>query len=175
MRRGQPLLVALIMADDVFFRQVEQLAEIDAELHGLLINGEKIRGVRQAVLADFKADVCIVGRAARVPAAHIPRQRLVSGNRAVCQLADERMDADLSPIRLRLIPVVAAGAEQAVVWADIPAQIGIVAAGRVDHDAFRLHVNACTIAVVLCKIELMQIHPFCPPARHGYAAALKRF
>jgi len=61
------------VADDILFGEPILFTEIDAKLHGFLVNGIKIRGVGQTVLADFKADMCIVRCASGMPASMIPR------------------------------------------------------------------------------------------------------
>lgn len=51
-----------------------------------------------------------------MPAAHIPWQRLVGGNRAVGEFPNKGVDADLPSVRLILVPmiVVRIFAQQAV-------------------------------------------------------------
>ena len=67
---------------------------------------------------------------AAVPGAHIPGQDLVGGHRAVGQLADKGMDAELA----RLVPVVAGGrADPAIIRGQVAAQPGVVGSGGVDH------------------------------------------
>jgi len=136
---GDAQLISLRVADDILIRQSVLFAEIDAKLHGLLINSRKIRGIGQTVLADFKADMCIICRTTGVPATMIPRKRLISGDASVSQLADEAVDADLPSVRLVLIPVIVilVLTEQAVVGSDIAFQVGIVSTGGMDHDALR--------------------------------------
>jgi hypothetical protein len=58
--RGNAQLITLIMPDDVFFSQSIELTEVDTKLHRFFVNGIKIRGIGQAVLANFKTDVCII-------------------------------------------------------------------------------------------------------------------
>ena len=84
--------------------------------------------VGQAVLADFKANVGVVGRTTSVPATVIPRQSLIGSNRAVRQLADEGMDADLSSAGMIGVPVVIVLvlAQLSVIRADIALQPGVV-------------------------------------------------
>ena len=88
---GNAELMPFSVADDVLLRQPVLLAEIDAQLDRFLVNGRKICGVGKLVLAYLKANVCVVGAAASVPAANIPRKRLVGGNAAVFQLAYKGM------------------------------------------------------------------------------------
>ena len=159
---GDPQLVTLTVADNIPLRQSVLLAEIDAKLHGFLVNGRKIRGIGQTVLADFKADMCIVRRTPSVPTTMIPRKRLVSGDTAVSQLADETVDADLPSVRLVLIPVVVVliFTEQAVVGSDITFQIRVVRPGGMHHDAFWCNGTARLKAGVVYEDELSQVHLF---------------
>ena len=118
---GDAQFVSLTVADDILLRQSVLLAEIHAKLHGLLVNSKKIRGISQAVLADFKADMGIVRRTPGVPSAMIPRKRLVGSDAPVLQFADESMNADLSAARRRGVPVIAVliYAQQTVIGTDV--------------------------------------------------------
>ena len=159
---GDPQLVTLTVADNIPLRQSVLLAEIDAKLHGFLVNGRKIRGIGQTVLADFKADMCIVRRTPSVPTTMIPRKRLISGDASVSQLTDEAVDADLPSVRLVLIPVVVVliFTEQAVVGSDITFQIRVVRPGGMHHDAFWCNGTARLKAGVVYEDELSQVHLF---------------
>ena len=154
------LLVALAVTDDIFLRQPILLAEIHTQLDRFLVNGRKIRGIGQTVLANLKANMRIVGAAAAMPAAHIPRQRLVGGNGAVLQLANESVDTDLTPAGSGGIPVIAVliDAEQPIVGSDVAFQIRIVRAGTVYHDALWHNGLSCFVAVVVRENELVQVH-----------------
>ena len=157
---GDALLVPLAVADDVLLSQAELPAQVGTQLHRLLIDGGEINRVFQAVLADFKADVGAVGRAASVPAEMIPREGLVCSDGAVCQLADERVDAHL-PAHW-LVPVVAIPVlpQQAVIRGDVAVQPGVVRAGAVNHDALRLHLPAGFVTGVFSENEFVQIHVY---------------
>src|SRR5699024_7763069 len=92
--------------------------------------------------ADFEAHIShIIGAAvftvATVPAHHIPRQGLVGSNGAVLQFSDEGMATDLLAFWFRLIPVVTIRVflQEAVVWAYVTLEVGIVGVGRMNHDA----------------------------------------
>ena len=101
-----------------------------------------------------------------MPADHVPRQRLVGGNRAVCQLANKGVDTDL-PVHV-LIPVITVliYAEQSVVGSNIAFQPRIVRAGRMYHDTLRHHHPAAFVAVVIRKNELSAL-PHALYGRHG--------
>src|SRR5699024_5237838 len=126
---------ALAVADDVLCHQAVFLAQIGAKFHGLLVYGGEVVRVRQIILANLERDVGIVagafGSRAAVPAAIIPRQHLIGGNRAVRQFADKGVGAHLPPVRLVLVPVVAVLVfpQQAIVRADIALEVGVVGPG----------------------------------------------
>ena len=117
----------LTVTDDVLFSKVILLTEIHAKFHCFLVDGREIRGIGQPILTDFKSDMRIVRRTSCVPSAMIPRQRLIGCDAAVRQFADEAMDADLSAIRLILIPmvVVLIFSEQSIIGTDIAFQVRI--------------------------------------------------
>lgn len=136
---------ALAVADQGrFFRfDAVGLAQHGAKLNRLLVDGVKICGIGQPVLADFKADIPLavctaIFAAAAVPAHHIPREGLVGSDAAVFQLADKAVDADLPPAWAVGIPVVAVlvCAQQSVVRPHVAAQGGVVRAGGMHHDPF---------------------------------------
>ena len=81
----------------------------------------------------------------------IPWECLVRGNGAVCQSADEGMDADLATAGAICIPVVVilVLAQETVVGANVPLQAGIVGPGGVNHDALDGNLAACLIAGIL--------------------------
>lgn len=95
-----------------------------------------------------------------MPAAHIPWQRLVGGNRAVGEFPNKGVDADLPPVRLILVPmiVVRIFAQQAVVRANIALESWIVCPGGMHHDALRDNSPSRFIAGVVCQNEFMQVH-----------------
>ncbi len=161
---GDAQLVPLTVADNIFLRQSILFAEIDAELDRFLVNGRKIRGIGQTVLADFEADMRIITgafcTAAAVPSAHIPRQGLVCGNGAVSQLSNKTVDADLTAVRRILVPmiVVLVFAEQSVIRADVTFEVGIVRPGGMHHNALRRNGAARLVAGVVRQNEFMQIH-----------------
>ena len=126
-------LITFGMTDDVLLGQSELFAQVGAKLDGLLIHLLEVGAISEAVFADFKTDMGVVCAAACMPAAVIPRQRLVSGDAAVCQLADETMDAYLTTAGVVGVPmvVVLVLAQFAVIGSDIALQPRIVRAGAV--------------------------------------------
>lgn len=82
------LVIALVVADDIFFSQPERFAKMDAKLQSLLIDQGKILRVRQTVLTDLKADVGVVGGASGMPAPVVPGQGLIGGDGAILEFAD---------------------------------------------------------------------------------------
>ena len=158
-------LVSFAVADDVLFGQTELLAQVGAKLDGLQIHLLEVGAVREAVFTNFESDMGVVCAAACMPSSVIPRQRLVSGDAAVCQLADETMDAYLATAGVVGVPVVVVLvlAQFAVIGSDIALQPRIVCAGAVYHDALDGDLASCFIAGVLRKDELLQIHIICPP------------
>ena len=123
---GDPQLVSLRMADDIFFGQPILLAEVGAQFSGLLIYGVEVCSIRQTVLTDFKGNMRVVTgafcTASAMPAAHIPRQCLVGGDGTVRQFADKCVNADFPAVRLILVPVIIVLilSEQPIVRAHIP-------------------------------------------------------
>ena len=128
---GDTELGSFAVADDILFSESVLLAEVCTKPDGFLVNGRKIRGIGQTVLADFKADMCIIGRAAGMPTSMIPGQRLVGGDASISQFADKAVDTDLPATRLILIPVVVilVLAEQIIVRSDITFETRVVGPG----------------------------------------------
>ena len=151
---GNALLIALRVADNVLKRvQVKHLAEVGKQLYGFLVDRTKVRRIGQIVLANFHADMGRVGRAARMPSAHLPGQRLIGGDGAVFEFPDKTMHTDLSAVRPGLVPVVAVlvHAQQAVVWTDIAGEPGVGRARTVQHQASHRKRFPGFITVVLCE------------------------
>lgn len=105
---------ALAVADQGRFFRLDAvgLAQHGTQLNRLFVDGVKICGVGQPVLADFKADIPLAVCAAlfalaAVPTHHIPREGLVGSDAAVFQFADKAVDADLPTAWAVSIPVVA--------------------------------------------------------------------
>ena len=71
-------------------------AQVRRQLHCRLIHLAKVVGVLQAVFAEFKGDMRIIGAApappAAVPPPHIPGQSLHHPYTAVSQFAEKGMD-----------------------------------------------------------------------------------
>ena len=154
------LLVALGVADDVLLGQTIFFAKVGTKFDGLTVHLLEIGVVRKTVLADFKADMGVVGATTGVPSTVIPRESLVSGNGAVSQFANESVDADFSAARVIGVPVIAVlvFTEQTVIGTHIAFQIGVVRPGGMNHNALDGDGSACLIASVFCKNQLMQIH-----------------
>lgn len=149
-------LVTFAVADDVLFGQTELLAQVGTKLDGLQIHLLEVGAVREAVFTNFESDMGVVCAAACMPAAMIPRQRLVGGDAAVCQFADETMDAYLTTAGVVGVPmvVVLVLAQFAVIGSDIALQPRIVCAGAVYHDALDGDLASCFVAGILRKDEL---------------------
>jgi len=156
---GDALLATLAVADDVLLCKTIELAEIYTKLHSLLINGIKIRGIGKIVLANFKADMCVVGATARVPSSVIPRQGLVGCDCAIIEFSDEAVNADLTTAGVIGVPMVAilVFAKQAVIGANVAFEPGVVCSGGMNHNAFNRNGSACLIASVLGKNKGMKI------------------
>ena len=154
------LLVALGVADDVLLGQTIFFAEIGTKFDGLTVHLLEIGVIRKTVLADFKADVSIIGAAAGVPSTVIPRESLVSSNGAICQFADESVDTDLSAAGMIGVPVVAVlvFTEQTVIRTNIAFQIGVVRTGGMNHDTLDGNGATCLVAGIFRKDQFMQIH-----------------
>ena len=92
-----------------------------------------------------------------MPAAMIPRQRLISGDGTVGQLADETMDADLTTAGMVGVPmvVVLVLAQLAVIGSDIAFQPRVVRAGAVYHDAFDGDLASCFVTGVFSENQLI--------------------
>ena len=152
--------VSLAVAKNVVRRELKPCAEPRAELGGLPVDGGKITGIREVILTDFKADVFVVGAPAGMPAAPLPRECLVGGDRAVRQSTDKAVDTDLASARKRLIPViiVSIGAEPPVIGADIAPQPGIIGTRAVHHDALYLDGGSRLIAIIFREKKLIQSH-----------------
>ena len=101
------LLVTFGVADDVLFGQTVLLTEVGTKFNGLTVHLLKVGIIRKTVLADFKTDMGIVCTPPSVPTTMIPRESLVCGNRAVSQLADKGMNADLSAAGMLGVPMIA--------------------------------------------------------------------
>jgi hypothetical protein len=82
----------------------------------------------------------------------IPREGLVCCDRAISQLSNKSMDADLTATGLVLIPViiVLVLSEQTIIGADVAFQPRIIRAGGMHHNSFRDYRFACFIAGVIC-------------------------
>ncbi|MPN15793.1 hypothetical protein SDC9_163129 [bioreactor metagenome] len=159
---GNPQLVTLGMANDVFFSQPILFTEVGAQFGRLLIYGVEVCRVRQAVLTDFKGNVRVVAGATAVPAAHIPRQGLVSRDGTVSQLTDKTVNADLPSVRRVLVPVVVVlvFAEQSVVGADVAFEVGVIRPSGMHHDALWRDGAARLVAGVVRENKFMQVHLF---------------
>ena len=139
---GHAAAVPLRVADDDAVGQRVQPvnpAQARKQRHGGAIRARNLLGRlgvghARARLRHFDADVRAVGRAPAVPAAHLPRQRLV--HRAVCLY--ERVHAHALPARLVLVKV--------------PRQHGgarLRRADAVQHQALRR--QRCTRLIALCS------------------------
>ena len=125
-------------------------------------HGLEVVPVVQAVLADFKGDVGVVGAPAAgarpgVPAPVIPGQGLVGRHAAVGQFPDEGVDTG---VHAAPVPVVVVGvhSQQPVVRAHIPPQVGVVRPGGVDHHPLGHDGPPRLVAVVLRQDELVEVH-----------------
>ena len=158
--RGDAFLVTLAMADDVLFGESVLFTKISTKLNRFRINGFEISGIGKSVLANLKADVGIVCRTACVPSTVIPRQGLISCNRAVIELADEAVNADLSTAGVVGVPmvVVSVFAEQTVIGADIAFQPGVIRPGGMHHNAFNGYLPIRFVTSVFGEYQRMQIH-----------------
>ena len=67
------LFTALGVADNVLLSETILLAEVGTKLGGLTVHLLEIGAVREAVLADFKTDMGVVGATTGVPSTVIPR------------------------------------------------------------------------------------------------------
>src|SRR5699024_163443 len=103
--------------------------------------------IRKTVLADFKSDMGVVCTASGVPSTMIPRQSLVCGNRAVSQLANKGMNADLSATGMIGIPmiVILIFAEQTIIGTDITLEVWVIGTSGMDHDTLNRNFPACLI------------------------------
>ena len=150
-------LITFGVADDVLLSQSELLAQVGAKLDGLLIHLLEIGAISEAVFADFKTDMGIVGAAACMPAAMIPRQRLIGRYGAVCQLSDEAVDANLTTTGMVCVPmvVVLVLAQLTVIGSDISFQPRVIRAGAMYHDAFDGDLAAFFITGVFSENQLI--------------------
>lgn len=158
--RCNALPVALAVADDVLFGQTVLLAEVGTKFNGLLIHLFEVGAISKTVLTDFKADMGVVCRAACVLAAMIPRKSLVSCHRAISQLANEGVDANLSVAGVIGVPVIAVlvFAQLAVIGTDIAFQPGVVRTSGMYHDALDRDFPAGLVAGVFGENKFIQIH-----------------
>ena len=154
------LLVALGVTDDILLGETILLAEVGTKFNGLTVHLLEVGIIRKTVLADFKADMRVIGAAAGVPSTVIPRQSLVCGNGAVSQFADESVDADFSAAGVIGVPVIAVlvFTEQTVIGTHIAFQIGVVRPGGMNHNALDGDGSACLVTGIFGKNQLMQIH-----------------
>lgn len=97
-----------------------------------------------------------------MPAAMIPRKRLICCDTPVSQLSDESMNADLPPAGFVLVPVVVVlvFSEQTVVGSDIAFEVGVIRTGRMYHDSFRRDGFTRLIAGIVYKNQFAQVHLF---------------
>ena len=153
--------VGFVVADDVLYVDAIGFTQPRAELGGQLVHGSQVASVIQPVLAHLEADVAVVRRAAGVPASVIPRQRLNDSWRAVFELADKAVNADLTTHGFRiLVPVIPVlvltkkglqhiGIRRGTDRLDIPLDAGIVSARRMDHDSGGCDLSPSLITGVL--------------------------
>ena len=158
--RGDAFLVTLAMADDVLFGESVLFTKISTKLNRFRINGFEISGLGKSVLANLKADVGIVCRTACVPTTVIPRQGLLSCNRAIFELADEAVNADLSTAGVVGVPmvVVSVFAEFAVIGTDVTFQPGVICPSGMHHNAFNGYLPIRFVTSVFGEYQRMQIH-----------------
>jgi hypothetical protein len=69
---GDFLLIAFVVAKDVFLSQAIDFAKVCAKLCGFLINGIEVGGIGQIIFTDFKPDVTVVGVTTCMPASMVP-------------------------------------------------------------------------------------------------------
>ena len=161
---GHAQPVPLAVGDHrVRFHGVEavQLAQVGGELHRLPVDRGEVGRIVQAVLADLKGDVGVVGAGSggsvpRVPATAVPRQGLDRGDFAVRQPADKGVDADT---QAGTVPVVAVGIDPQLTHQrgivqilfcrlHIAAQHGVVRSCGMDHHPLGNDGFVCLIAVI---------------------------
>src|SRR6056297_842627 len=147
------LLITFIVADDVLISQIIEFAKMCTKLCGFLVYRIKIRGVGQIVFTDFKSDVTVVSVTTCMPSSMVPGQGLISSDSAIFKLSNKCMDTDLSTTRSMLVPmvVVLVLSQDAIIWPNISAKIGIVRPSAVHHDAFRFDFPTCFITFIFCK------------------------
>ena len=139
--------------------QPEPAAEIGRQLDGFAVHRRKIGPVVQSVLANFKGQVRPVAGPAAMPGLHLPRQRLIDRDAAAGLFSQKCVDAHRKSRPVPVI-VIAVFAQFAVIRLHIAAQIWIVRARGVHHDAARDERCAAAAAVVSREDVFMQLHAF---------------
>ncbi len=80
---GNFLLIAFIVANDVFLRQVIEFTKVRTKLCGLFVDRVEVGCIGQVVFTDFKSDMTIVCLASCMPTSMIPWQGLISSDSAI--------------------------------------------------------------------------------------------
>ena len=150
-----------LVTDRPFRIDTKHPAKISCHLTGFLIHSIEVAGIVQAVLTDLELDVRIVAGSftagATPPRAVIPRHRLHSSNRTVCQLTDPEVQTRLHFFMVPVVPVLVLAQKiqqfrtigSIIIRLNISLQPRIICAGRMPQDSLRCKLPSSLIAGAL--------------------------